>query len=158
MGREEQERLERERMEQEAQSRNIYDLPPEEDDNENKAGGISAIALYDYQANAEDEISFDPNDVITNIEMIEDGWFIGESYGRRGLFPSNYVEIIHQKEEKKVKETKNVEEVSEVSDDGLSAVALYDYQATEEGELSFDPEDIITNIEKMDEDGGLELV
>ena len=68
--REEQERLERERMEQEAQSRNIYDLPPEEDDNENKAGGISAIALYDYQANAEDEISFDPNDVITNIEMV----------------------------------------------------------------------------------------
>ena len=33
-------------------------------------GGISAIALYDYQAMAEDEISFDPNDVITNIEMV----------------------------------------------------------------------------------------
>ena len=81
--------------------------------------------------------------------QIEDGWFIGESYGRRGLFPSNYVEIIQQKEEKKVMETKNVEEVSEASDDGLSAVALYDYQATEDGELSFDPEDIITNIEKV---------
>ena len=32
--------------------------------------GISAVALYDYQAAAEDEISFDPNDVITNIEMV----------------------------------------------------------------------------------------
>ena len=68
--REEQER--KERTEQEAQSNNRYDLPPDEteDDNENKSGGISAIALYDYQANAEDEISFDPNDVITNIEMV----------------------------------------------------------------------------------------
>ena len=65
------------------------------------------------------------------------------------MFPSNYVEIIQQKEEKKVKESKYVEEGVEASDDGISAVALYDYQATEEGELSFDPEDIITNIEKV---------
>ena len=28
------------------------------------------MALYDYQAMAEDEISFDPNDIITNIEMV----------------------------------------------------------------------------------------
>jgi hypothetical protein len=26
--------------------------------------------LYDYQAAADDEITFDPNDVITNIEMV----------------------------------------------------------------------------------------
>ena len=32
--------------------------------------GISAVALYDYQAAADDEISFDPDDVITNIEMV----------------------------------------------------------------------------------------
>ena len=33
-------------------------------------GGITAIALYDYQAQADDEISFDPNDIISNIEMV----------------------------------------------------------------------------------------
>lgn len=32
--------------------------------------GISAIALYDYQAAADDEISFDPDDVITHIEKV----------------------------------------------------------------------------------------
>lgn len=31
---------------------------------------IQAIALYDYQASAEDEISFDPNDMITHIERV----------------------------------------------------------------------------------------
>ncbi|KAL5273073.1 HCLS1 family protein [Megaselia abdita] len=32
--------------------------------------GIKAIALYDYQAAADDEISFDPDEVITHIEMV----------------------------------------------------------------------------------------
>ena len=31
---------------------------------------IHAIALYDYQANDDDEISFDPDDIITHIEMV----------------------------------------------------------------------------------------
>lgn len=34
--------------------------------------GVIAYALYDYQAAAEDEISFDPGDVITHIEMIDE--------------------------------------------------------------------------------------
>ncbi len=32
--------------------------------------GMVAVALYDYQAADEDEISFDPNDVITHIEQV----------------------------------------------------------------------------------------
>ena len=40
----------------------------------------------------DDEISFDPDDIIENIEMVDDGWWIGECHGKRGLFPSNYVE------------------------------------------------------------------
>lgn len=32
--------------------------------------GIRAIALYDYESAAEDEISFDPDDLITHIEQV----------------------------------------------------------------------------------------
>lgn len=32
--------------------------------------GICALALFDYAAGADDEISFDPNDLITHIEMV----------------------------------------------------------------------------------------
>lgn len=32
--------------------------------------GLKAIALYDYEATAEDEISFDPNDIISHIEQV----------------------------------------------------------------------------------------
>ncbi|KAM3918482.1 src substrate cortactin isoform 3-T3 [Leptodactylus fuscus] len=55
--------------------------------------GITAIALYDYQAAGDDEISFDPDDLITNIEMIDDGWWRGMCKERYGLFPANYVEL-----------------------------------------------------------------
>ncbi|TRY95461.1 hypothetical protein DNTS_000434 [Danionella cerebrum] len=41
----------------------------------------------------DDEISFDPDDVITNIEMIDEGWWRGVCRGAYGLFPANYVEV-----------------------------------------------------------------
>ena len=54
--------------------------------------GLVAVALYDYQAAAEDELSFDPDDVITNIQ-IDEGWWRGECGGQIGLFPANYVQL-----------------------------------------------------------------
>lgn len=32
--------------------------------------GVTAVALYDYQAADEDELSFDPGDTITHIEKV----------------------------------------------------------------------------------------
>lgn len=75
--------------------------------------GIRAVALYDYQAAAEDEISFDPDDSITHIEQvswiiirpkisfdyffsrfkIDEGWWRGLCKNRYGLFPANYVQL-----------------------------------------------------------------
>ncbi|XP_006820429.1 uncharacterized protein LOC100371220 [Saccoglossus kowalevskii] len=55
--------------------------------------GPTAVAVYDYQAADEDEISFDPDDIITNIEQIDAGWWRGTCHGKNGLFPANYVEL-----------------------------------------------------------------
>ncbi|XP_054917250.1 drebrin-like protein B isoform X3 [Dermacentor andersoni] len=57
--------------------------------------GLKARALYDYQAADDTEISFDPDDVITHIEQIDEGWWQGLGPdGTYGLFPANYVELI----------------------------------------------------------------
>ncbi|KAL3098758.1 hypothetical protein niasHT_024512 [Heterodera trifolii] len=54
-----------------------------------------AKALWDYQAEDTGEISFDPDDVITDIQMVNDGWWYGRApNGAMGLFPSNYVQLI----------------------------------------------------------------
>ncbi|XP_070621524.1 drebrin-like protein isoform X4 [Erythrolamprus reginae] len=85
----------------------IYDEPPEPEDanydysdayQENlstEGKGICARALYDYQAADDTEISFDPENIITNIEMIDEGWWRGYGPdGHFGMFPANYVELI----------------------------------------------------------------
>ena len=36
--------------------------------------GITAVTLCDYQSEGSGAISFDPDDIITNVEMIGDIW------------------------------------------------------------------------------------
>ncbi|KRZ51042.1 Src substrate cortactin [Trichinella nativa] len=54
--------------------------------------GIRAVALYGYEAGDVDEISFEPDDIITNIDKMDVGWWRGMCHGKYGLFPANYVE------------------------------------------------------------------
>lgn len=50
--------------------------------------------LFFFHAEADDEISFNPDDIIYNIEMIDEGWWKGQCHGRTGLFPAAYVQLI----------------------------------------------------------------
>ena len=53
------------------------------------------MSFFFIKPGDETEISFDPDDIITNIEQIDDGWWRGVApNGSVGLFPANYVEII----------------------------------------------------------------
>ncbi|XP_043521564.1 intersectin-1 isoform X12 [Frieseomelitta varia] len=49
------------------------------------------MALYPYQAQNEDELSFEKGDVITVLAKDEAAWWKGELNGVSGVFPSNYV-------------------------------------------------------------------
>ncbi|NWT09098.1 DBNL protein, partial [Vireo altiloquus] len=73
-----------------------YDYRVEYQEPPDLAGkGLCARALYDYQAADDTEISFDPENIITNIEMIDEGWWRGYGPdGHFGMFPANYVELI----------------------------------------------------------------
>ncbi|GAA6220942.1 drebrin-like protein isoform X3 [Lates japonicus] len=80
-----------------------YEEPPQVEENnsyevtaeETSDRGICARALYDYQAADDTEISFDPDEIITGIEMIDEGWWRGYGpNGHFGMFPANYVELI----------------------------------------------------------------
>ena len=42
---------------------------------QHKDYGQCALALYDYQAADDTEISFDPGQVITHIDQIDPGWW-----------------------------------------------------------------------------------
>ncbi|NP_001086163.1 drebrin-like protein B [Xenopus laevis] len=81
------------------ENQNIYEDTPQEDPvyetGVAEDSGMCARALYDYQAADDTEISFDPDDVIIQIEMIDDGWWRGVApSGHFGMFPANYVELL----------------------------------------------------------------
>lgn len=62
-----------------------------------KKSNITAVAMFDYQAADNTEISFDPDDNIGHIQKVDPGWWHGQVMsgrfkGQIGLFPANYVQ------------------------------------------------------------------
>eukprot|EP01135_Chromosphaera_perkinsii_P006897 Nk52_evm52s621 gene=Nk52_evmTU52s621 len=59
-------------------------------------GSRTAKAVYDYSpAETEDDgLSFKEDDIVRILQKTETGWWQGECNGKRGWFPSNYVEML----------------------------------------------------------------
>uniref|UniRef100_A0A8D3AA86 Drebrin-like a n=1 Tax=Scophthalmus maximus TaxID=52904 RepID=A0A8D3AA86_SCOMX len=87
----ERERKEKERMMETFGLICLLNKKVEEQNGEN----VCAKAVYDYQAADNTEITFDPDDIITGIEMLDEGWWRGYGPdGHYGMFPANYVELL----------------------------------------------------------------
>ena len=52
----------------------------------------NVTALYEYDAQEANELSFKEGDVIKIVKKNEDGWWLGELRGKQGLLPSSYVQ------------------------------------------------------------------
>ncbi|XP_075885889.1 drebrin-like a isoform X2 [Nelusetta ayraudi] len=84
-----------EREENLYQSIDEYSLSTVKHNTQANGQNICAKAIYDYQAADDTEITFDPHDIITGIEMVDEGWWRGYGPdGRYGMFPANYVELL----------------------------------------------------------------
>lgn len=57
---------------------------------------LQAVALYDYQAQRSDELSFRQGEVITVLYKDSNQWWMGvlQTNNSQGFFPSNYIEEI----------------------------------------------------------------
>lgn len=127
-------------------------------------------ALYEFVARNNDEISFQPGDIINvpNNQNGEPGWLAGEIRGHTGWFPESYAEKIDGGGEPAVtgfsdglteyRDTKPLEGISEVPESVEMPtevidyyVATYAYQSQEPGDLSFNAGDSIGVIKKEGE-------
>nr|XP_020441155.1 drebrin-like protein A [Monopterus albus] len=71
----------------------VHSTTAEDHEADDSGQDICARALYDYQAADDTEITFDPDDIITGIDMVDEGWWRGYGPdGHYGMFPANYVE------------------------------------------------------------------
>ena len=52
------------------------------------------VAVYEYDAADEDEVTIKEGDIIINAEIVAEGWMVGTNSrtGHTGMMPSNYVE------------------------------------------------------------------
>ncbi|MCJ1477034.1 hypothetical protein MMC13_005705 [Lambiella insularis] len=123
--------------------------------------GKRALVQYDYEKAEDNELELKEGEVITNIEMVDDDWWMGENpRGETGLFPSNYVELVEDSEHHE--HAAQPEPVAKAAPlpgaarghaaAGPTATAIYDYEAAEDNELSFPENAKITDVGFPDED------
>jgi hypothetical protein len=114
--------------------------------NQGSHGSKKALIQYDYEKAEENELELVEGEYVTNIEMVDDDWWMGtNSKGESGLFPSNYVELVEEEEpspvhapEPAVPAASSRPVPQAATPAGPTAKAIYDYEAAEDNELSFD--------------------
>uniref|UniRef100_A0A1A7Z722 Intersectin 1 (SH3 domain protein) n=1 Tax=Nothobranchius furzeri TaxID=105023 RepID=A0A1A7Z722_NOTFU len=127
-----------------------------------KVEGLQAQALYPWRAKKDNHLNFNKNEIITVLEQ-QDMWWLGElQNGQRGWFPKSYVKLISANvtvPPSTVARNKNTSESgmsesppngkrpssspTKSSDTGEEYVAMYTYESTEQGDLSFQQGDIV---------------
>lgn len=126
--------------------------------------GVSATVLFAYEASENNEMSLNEGEIVHQIDQVDEGWWFGvsEDGKKQGLFPANYVQILEEEEEEEapVPQAPPAPAVPQAppapqqqeQNDGNVAVALYDYAAEEDNEISFNEGDHITQIEFVSDD------
>ncbi|XP_047199951.1 SH3 domain-containing protein 19 isoform X1 [Hippoglossus stenolepis] len=67
--------------------------PQSSNSQQNGAGG-RARALFNFTSECDEELSLQMGDVITNLETIDEEWFLGDLRGKRAMVPKNYVQVL----------------------------------------------------------------
>ncbi|KAI2712891.1 hypothetical protein DTO013E5_8287 [Penicillium roqueforti] len=146
---------------------------------EQPQGGPRAQIQYDYEKAEDNEIELREGEYVTDIEMVDEDWWVGvNTQGERGLFPANYVEIVedtepashvpaasdHYEAEPEPEPAAApvpaaptpvaaaAPSVATPSSNGVTATALYDYEAAEDNEIGFPEDAKISNVEFPDDD------
>uniref|UniRef100_A0A182JRF8 SH3 domain-containing protein n=1 Tax=Anopheles christyi TaxID=43041 RepID=A0A182JRF8_9DIPT len=57
-------------------------------------GGVKVRALYNFKAEASEDLTIMENDLVTVLYQITPEWLYGENNGRKGQFPANFIEYV----------------------------------------------------------------
>uniref|UniRef100_A0A182PR82 SH3 domain-containing protein n=1 Tax=Anopheles epiroticus TaxID=199890 RepID=A0A182PR82_9DIPT len=97
------------------------------------------IALYDFQGEADEDLSFKANEKIYLLKRLNEEWYMGrDKRGLEGMFPVNYVEV-------KVPLTnqQSIEVGTGSGDDVVKVRAMYNFQAQAPEDLTIMENDLV---------------
>lgn len=123
-----------------------------------KVEGLQAQALYPWRAKKDNHLNFNKSDVITVLEQ-QDMWWFGEVQGQKGWFPKSYVKLISGPVRKSTSvdtgPTEGPSSLKRVASPaakpaipGEEFVAMYTYESSEHGDLTFQQGDVIVVTKK----------
>ncbi|XP_065255126.1 vinexin [Emys orbicularis] len=118
------------------------DGPVRREDKKMKAARVK----FDFQAESPKELTMQKGDIVYIHKEVDRNWLEGEHYGRVGIFPSNYVEILPPTEVPKPIKPPTIQ-VLEYGD----ALAQYNFKGDLAVELSFRKGERICLVRKVDE-------
>ncbi|XP_032058923.1 intersectin-1 isoform X5 [Aythya fuligula] len=118
-----------------------------------KVEGLQAQALYPWRAKKDNHLNFNKNDVITVLEQ-QDMWWFGEVQGQKGWFPKSYVKLISGPIRKSTSMDSGSSEspaslkrvaspAAKATMSGEEYIAMYTYESSEQGDLTFQQGDMI---------------
>ena len=113
-------------------------------------------AKYPFVAENDNELSFLGDDIVLLTRHIDDEWMEGELDGRRGIFPTSYIDIIvdcmdaNEAPNDVVNKSKPVDVATEEIE--VYGRVLYDFHAESSNELELSEGDTVTVLRKIDED------
>uniref|UniRef100_A0A8V0YG52 Intersectin-1 n=1 Tax=Gallus gallus TaxID=9031 RepID=A0A8V0YG52_CHICK len=105
-----------------------------------KVEGLQAQALYPWRAKKDNHLNFNKNDVITVLEQ-QDMWWFGEVQGQKGWFPKSYVKLISGPIRKSTRYCICLCHI--LLPYYIEYVAMYTYESSEQGDLTFQQGDMI---------------
>ncbi|XP_069058591.1 intersectin-1 isoform X3 [Pleurodeles waltl] len=123
-----------------------------------KVEGLQAQALYPWRAKKDNHLNFNKNDIITVLEQ-QDMWWFGEVQGQKGWFPKSYVKLISgpMRKSTSIDSTSSESPASvkrvasptlKTAVSGEEYIAMYTYESSEQGDLTFQQGDKILVIKK----------
>ena len=54
---------------------------------------VIAEVMFNYDAKQDDELSLRKGEIVEVLAQVKEGWWQGSLNGKKGLFPSNFVEL-----------------------------------------------------------------
>lgn len=129
-------------------------LPTEQKEQPEPApiSGPRCVALFDYEGEEDDELTFSQGDVIALLELIGQKWGRGQIHGRIGIFPLNFTDIVEPLPQlaSSPGETAKTASTESHTETEEWAVALFDFPGQTAEDLSFHRGALIQVMEHID--------
>lgn len=104
------------------------------------------IALFDYTASQNDELTFKMNDTIVLIHRIDKDWFYGCRGEHEGMFPRSFIQVVIP-----LPDDPEFQTESDIVISGPRCLAMFDYVSVSDEELSFHVGNMLTLLARINE-------